>query len=108
MAVRTKHLARAAATATLAAIYTVPAGETTILKSVSLAKVAAGAVSLDLTILSAGVVTVVFREQFPVVSTVVHREFWIVMQPGDVLRAQTDTGTATLWLSGTELEGVAD
>lgn len=108
MGVRTKVLAAVSPTSTLTAIYTCPDGETAILKSASLAKLAAGAVSLDLTILRGATSRVVWREQFPIAGTVVYREFWIVMQPADVLRAQTDTGTATLWLSGTELEGVAD
>lgn len=106
--VRTKTLFAASATTTLTAVYTCPGGETAILKSLSLAKVAAGAVSMDLTVLRAGVSRVVFREQFPVTSTVVHRELYLVLMPEDVLRAQTDTGVATIWASGTELEGVAD
>lgn len=108
MPVRTKSLAGFSATTTLATVYTCPAGETAILKSVSLAKLAAGAVSFDLSVLRSGVSRVVFRELFPVTSTVVHREFWIVLQPDDQLRAQTDTGSVTGLLSGTELEGVAD
>lgn len=108
MAVRTKVLAAASATTTVTTIYTCPSSETAILKTISASKLAAGAVSMDLSILRSGVSRVVFREQFPVTSTVVNREVWIVLMPGDELRAATDTGTATLWLSGTELEGVAD
>lgn len=108
MPVRTKVLAGATATTTLTAIYTCPDGETAILKSITSAKTAAGAVSMDLTILRDGTSRVVWREQHPVTSSVTYHDVWIVLQPGDVLRAQTDSGTCNLWLSGTELEGVAD
>lgn len=108
MPVRTKVLAAASATTTLTPIYTCPSGETTIIKSVASAKLAAGAVSMDLTILRDAGSQVVFRRTYPLTSTVDYAEVWIVMHPGDVLRAQTDTGTVTLWISGTQLEGVAD
>lgn len=108
MAVRTKVLAVGTGSSVLTTLYTCPAGETAILKSLSLAKLAAGAVSFDVSILRAGTPRVVFREQFPLTSTVVHREVWIVLMPDDQLRVQTDTGSVTVWASGTELEGVAD
>jgi len=106
--IATKTLAAATATTALTGIYTCPTGETAILKSLCLAKLASGGVSLDLTILRSATSRVVYRHAFGIAGEVVYVELWIVLMPGDVLRAQTDTGTATIWASGSELEGVAD
>lgn len=106
--VRTKTLAATTAVVGPATIYTCPVGETAIVKSIASAKLAAGGVSMDLSITRAAVNRVVFRRVYPVTSTVAYDELWVVLMPGDELRAATDVGQVTLWVSGTELEGVAD
>lgn len=106
--VRTKTLAADTAGGGSTTIYTVPAGETAIVKTIASNKAAAGAVVMDLIVRRAGVSRTVFRRTYPVVATVAYDELWLVLMPGDELRATTDTGSVTLWVSGTELEGVAD
>lgn len=92
----------------LSAIYTCPAEETAILKDFTLGKFATGALSCTVTVLRGATAYGLLRVDFPLAVSIQHFERWIVLMPGDVLRAVTDTGTCTLWVSGTELEGVAD
>jgi len=107
-AVRTKTLCAETATTTLTSIYTCPNGETAIIKSLTMGKFATGAVNLTITTLRAATAYGLHIEAFSLAAAVRHLNCWIVLMPGDVLRAQTDANTATVWASGAELEGVAD
>lgn len=108
MAVRTLQLGAIKATATLATIYTCPAGRTAIVKELALGKGATGSVTATVTVLRGAVayfVAVVTMSNLG--GQAVHQDRWFVMEPGDVLRAVTDGVTVDVWVSGTELVGVA-
>lgn len=109
MPVRTKRLAvRTSATAgAVHDAYTVPEGETCILKDVRISWLS-GTVSRAAVLAASGSASVVLVDA-PIPTTgPVGRELWVVLQAGDKLQVYTENGVALFWLSGTELEGVAD
>lgn len=111
-AVRTKLLARGSqslAASTYVAIYTVPAGETCIVKEVVLTNQGGGASNVYLTSNRAGVRTDVLLWS-PSANGQLHvAARWIVLMAGDVLEVVASTAGIRHWhVSGTELEGVAD
>lgn len=113
MAVHTKKLvAVSPAGAGLAVVYTVPSGETTIVKTLRIFNASAanrtvivratstspGTVSVDLvpaTVLAAGAVLAV-------------NDLWHVLAAGDQISYDAGGSNCRIWVSGTELEGVAD
>lgn len=111
-AVRTKLLTRGSqnlAASTYAAIYTVPAGETCIVKEVVLVEQGGGASNVYLTSNRAGVRTDILLWS-PTANGQLHvASRWIVLAAGDTLELVASTAGIRHWhISGTELEGVAD
>lgn len=108
MPVRTLQLGAIKASTTLQTVYTCPAGRTAIVKTLNYGKGGTGAGRLDVTVLRGAVAyfaAVVQLSNLGVQAN--HLEMWLVLEPGDVLRAVTDGPTIDLWVSGTELVGVA-
>lgn len=108
MAVRTKRLVAATVGATTAVVYTTPAGETAIVKNISLrntapllannALVAVRVAGVDYGILAinlnAGATTLLAP--------------YCVLQPGTSLVVSSSQAGLQVYVSGAELEGVAD
>lgn len=109
MSVRTKRLVGPVAQGTVnATLYTTPSGRTAILKQLTVFSQtgvalivrffvngsAVGNHVLDLATTNAAV-------------TAQLSGLFLVLEPGDTLRAETSTGTATITVSGSELDGVA-
>lgn len=111
MAVRTKLLAsgRLASTSTVV-IYTTPADETTIVKRLNIGN----ASTTDTRIITVGADATGFNQTFFAEFTVGTRGFidhdlWLVLPPGFEFTLRSDgTTNINYWLSGTQLEGVAD
>jgi hypothetical protein len=111
VAVRTKRLAagRKSTTGTTV-IYTCPAGETAIVKRVTLYNLNASTNNLISVLLTLGAFadTTVWQQNFPA-SSGVYLDVWWVLGPGGTLGLSQTTAIGTNYLiSGTELEGVAD
>lgn len=110
MPVRTKRLAAgiSGAAGAFGVVYTCPANETTIVKEVMLsnALVVSSRFILNATA-GAAAVTVI---DMPTSAGQAWREtMWFVMQPGDTLSVYSAVAAAVrYWISGTQLEGVAD
>ena len=108
MAVRTLQLGAIKATSTLAVVYTCPAGRTAIVKELSVGKGGTGALVCSFSVLRGAVAWFVAGISLTNLGTQSsHQDRWLVLEPGDVLRAVTDGLTADVWVSGTELLGVA-
>lgn len=110
MAVRTKRLFLGAsgAAGTLNLVYTCPAGETAIIKSIGLVRPAAAAAGCLFAIRTGGVDTFVLRVDTNAGGGALSLP-WIVMHPGDELRVLAAIANEFMMaISGTELEGVAD
>lgn len=107
MAVRSKTLAAASATTVLTALYTVPAGHTTIVKNVIVSKFGTPAQTLTLTILRGAFASGLVLDAHGIGASVDSHSVYAILQPGDVIRAITDSGTIGVWISGVELLGVA-
>lgn len=107
MAVRTKklvHVGLASGSDTL--LYTAPAGETVIVKSVAMWSSSGNTVLLYL---FNGVVGAQFARAVLSAGIPDYRDVWVVLQPGDQLWTSPLNANNTRYLvSGTELEGVAD
>lgn len=113
MAVRTKKLvAIAPAGAGLAVVYTVPASETTIVKEARIfnASAANRTVVLRATSNSPGTVTVdlIPTTVLAAGASLTLADAWHVLAAGDTLSFDSGGSNCRLWVSGTELEGVAD
>lgn len=109
MAVRSKRLWGPTTVSTSAVtLYTCPAGETAIIKQVSHFNtgVVQQAVSLGINGTGNGQLVVVMSTA--ATSTTNLLEQFIVLHPGDTLRAIANAGNATVTGYGAELEGVAD
>jgi hypothetical protein len=88
--------------------YTCPAGETTILKDIRL-YARAGAVSTADVALQSGSVFVNVVHEGMTAGQTLSRDPWVVLSPGDRIHVQaTNTDGLSYWLSGAELEGLAD
>lgn len=113
VAVRTKRLASGQLAATAVSlttqIYAVPAGETTILKTLSWVA-PDGALTATVWLYDpAGNFVAVFQSGL-VQAVPVTWHTWQVLDPGSTLRINqsANAGRLRYWASGTELEGVAD
>ena len=110
MPVRTRRLAAGSTGAanTLQTIYTGPAGETTIVKDIRIYSEAVPD-QLARILLRSG-----FADVFIVFNGLKQGSLlaltpWIVLQPGDEMVTLTDQSPGfRFWISGTQLEGVAD
>lgn len=111
MAVRTKLLAAGRlSTTTTVTVYTTPADETAIVKRLHIANVSA----TDTRTITAGADVPGFDKTFYWEDTLMPRksvdvETWLVLPPGYEFTLRSDgTTSVNYWISGTELEGVAD
>lgn len=114
MAVRTKQLVvgRFGVASTTTNLYTAPSGETVILKSIAVSNRSTGSRVFSLGLTPVGKpATFWHRETIPAGETRYH-DRWVVMLPGDLLTLQGFAGEGTdsffIWISGAELEGLAD
>lgn len=108
MAVRSLQLGNVIANSVTQTAYTCPAGRTAILKEITLGKLDVGAVTARVWVLRGANPYLNAVEAFTVTQNQVRRlERWTVLEPGDQLQAITDSGSVYVWLSGTELIGVA-
>lgn len=109
MAVRTKQLAVAdSAPATQEkVIYTAPAGETVILKDFHVS-LASGNATRAVLFVNSGPRRVSLMDRAVGALDQVDRATWLVMNGGDTVGVFSQGGVVNVWLSGTELEGVAD
>jgi len=111
VAVRTKLLAAGRRTdSTLATVYTVPAGETAIVKEVTVTNLSGSASALVTIALDAGAFDNTLWMEFVIAPRVFRREsMWMVVPAGATIGVQgPGTPNINFWISGTELEGVAD
>jgi len=111
MPVRTKLLAAGrVSTATTTVVYTVPAGETAILKSIKLANVNTTTAVTAVILMDAGAFNqTIFQRHFLDANTDDYVDLWVVCPPGCEIAILLNTAIGVnFWLSGTELEGVAD
>jgi hypothetical protein len=110
VAVRTKQLANGVATTTLTTVYTVPAGETCILKSLAAYNPTGGATTaLFLRAVIGGNNRGLLLLPGMAANSSLYGEVWIVLMAGDSLQISATPSSAVQFvLSGTELEGVAD
>lgn len=108
MAVRTKFLAADVLTNAGAVLYTTPAGETTIIKWVTLSSSAAIGSTIASLFLNIGGTN--FRVLTESVGAASAESFvtWWVLAEGDSLLGSSPGGVITGTFHGTELEGVAD
>lgn len=108
MPVRTKELGQHVSSAVLTTLYTCPSDRTAIVKELLVGKTSTGARVCTVTVLRGAVAYIVAIVNLSNLGAQLERlERWTVLEPGDVLRTQMDTSTATVWASGTELVGVA-
>jgi hypothetical protein len=111
MAVRTKQLASGRSTsATPAVVYTVPAGETAIVKSWNLFNINATTGTLvQILVDTATNNQTVYTEINMAARTRVAELAWLVLPPGAEIAISNSAAVGVnFWISGTELEGVAD
>jgi hypothetical protein len=106
---RSAVLGRLIVTSTAAfTIFTVPAGETWIVKSIALVNNAAGVAAGNITLRDASATFTVPLVQFNLASTVSGLyDVWAILSPGDVLRIGSSAFPMIIWVSGTKLTGVA-
>jgi hypothetical protein len=111
MAVRTKRLASTRLTGTsVVDIYTTPDGETTILKSVAAQNINGSTATVLVLLMDVEGIgqTTLQRIALGALESV-YLDRWIVIPPGGKVSGQLTVAVGVnLWLSGTELEGVAD
>jgi len=110
VAVHTKQLGTATSlgpTATLT-LYTAPAGETVILKDWRL-YTAGASVSRAVLFVQSGAADVALFDGAINADSVKGDVVWVVLKPGDkILLFSSVTGGVRAWVSGTELDGIAD
>lgn len=111
MPVRTKLLASGRlTTSSLVLVYTVPTGETTIVKRLVLANLSTSASALVTVAMDAtGFDRTMWLEDTLQSRKTINMETWQVLAPGFEIALQgPGTPAVNYWISGTELEGVAD
>lgn len=109
MPVRTKRLAVNDSSPAQAEkiIYVVPSGETAILKSVHVT-VASGTVTRAVVFVNSGPRRISLVDKAVSAVEVVNVQPYLVAAQGDSVGVFSAGGVVNVWLSGTELEGVAD
>ena len=112
MAVRTKLLGEGNLGTSAGGFYTVPDGETAILKQICVFNPTGGAATTVFVQvqLENGNLRGILREALAAGAALRFGSLFVVLMPGDSLLAQVNpaSATATIHFSGTELEGVAD
>jgi hypothetical protein len=111
VAVRTKQLASGRMVdAVLTTVYNVPVGETAIVKHIdacNLSNSATAKVTLAMDV--TGFDRTLFHEETLAARGSLHLDTWLVLPPGAEIAVQgPGTPAINFWISGTELEGVAD
>lgn len=107
--VRTKELGSAAGVINVVqTLYTTPAGRTAIVKEISTAA-RTGAANVSVDVLRGATAVVVWSGVLTAGAWLGSGPRFLVLEPGDVLRAirSSGTGVLDLWVSGSELDGVA-
>lgn len=91
-------------------VYTVPAGETAIVKSIYVFNLNASTNQFVRYLIDAGAFDkTTFRGFNLPATTGDYTEYWLVLPPGTELAIDLSTAIGlNYWISGTELEGVAD
>lgn len=109
MTVRTSTLARVkVVNATPVTAFTVPTGQTWILKNILATNNAAAAQVVQASVFNSGAVFGVdVINQSVNAGITIERILQVVMQPGDNLLLAVATGNVVYWISGTKLLGVA-
>lgn len=110
MAVRTKLLAAGSvgSAGSPVVVYTCPAGETTIVKDVRLSNSTGAGVNCLLFLVSGPLFVRLFAETIPA-QEIRGMMPWCVLEPGQQLAIELNAASGIRhWLSGTQLEGVAD
>lgn len=110
MAVRTKRLAAGAVQSNQSgtvSVYTCPADETAIVKTIYVSASAATTVTVSLN--TSGGTAVVLLAKSVSTTVVIDLQGWWVLNPGDDIHLnKTGSNVVGYWISGTELEGLAD
>jgi hypothetical protein len=109
MPVRTKPLVRASfnTAGALQTLYTCPSGETTIVKDVRVTTVSGSPSRAGLRVIS-GPTYIDLVDQALASGSVGLSGLFVVLRPGDQLAGFSLGGTVGMWVSGAELEGLAD
>lgn len=107
MSVRTKVLVTQALIAGSQTVYTCPAGKTAIVKTISLSRSSAGAVTVTTLLVRALAGRGAYLTSLSIAAPIQTIQTYLVLGPGDQLRFTLDTGTGDCWVSGVELVGVA-
>lgn len=110
MAVRTKRLARGniGAGGVANVVYVAPAGETVIVKDIRL-WVFGAAVSRAQVWVTSGPTVLRLIDRAMASQEAIGIQPWVVLQAGETISVQSSVSDTLLyWVSGTELEGVAD
>lgn len=109
MPVRTKRLAvgNSAPAGAGKTVYTAPAGETVIVKDIRV-QAGSGASVFCALLLVSGPTAVALYSDTLAADAAAGVSTWAVLQPGDKVNVFSAGGTFTFWVSGAELEGVAD
>lgn len=111
MAVRTKSLATGRlATSSVVSVYVAEADETTIVKEIRVTNLSTSATAVVSVLSDAGAFadTLVYEVTLAARGSD-RRELWWVLKPGMEISLQgPGTPAVNYWISGTELEGVAD
>ena len=89
-------------------VYTCPAGETAILKTLTMFNPGAIATTLTMGIGSTANANVIVAQSVGNGATVVVNNLFICLHPGETLRCAAGAGNITVSGHGAELEGVAD
>jgi hypothetical protein len=88
--------------------YTCPAGETTILKDIRASNQSGSPSRLIISAVSGAARTAIVDEAATPLPATIGRSPWVVLQPGDQIELFSLGGVVAVWLSGAELEGLAD
>lgn len=109
MAVRTKCLAAVKkAAAGIAVMYTCPAGETVIVKEVAFYNAGAATQTYSAGFRRAGLPDIYWHSASAASGGVGISSRWSVLLPGDQIVMNSSGVDMCVWISGTELEGLAD
>lgn len=106
MTTRSARLARGeSTTGALVSVYTCPAGKTTIVKDI---RIYAGVANSRAVVLvrGGGHAPSIVDQALTAVS-VVSKDCWVILEPGDEIVVYSQSGTFVFWISGAELAGVA-
>ncbi len=87
--------------------YSAPSGETVIVKDIRL-YASGAAVSRAILYIASGALNISIVDRALASGEVFHELPWVVLLPGDDLRVASAGATTAYWISGAELEGLAN